>query len=75
MQDRVATLRIYCLDKIIKARGFIYGGNTVNGSKVQAAVGGGSWVPTVVSASILSLMISTSLQLERICRKAWPTRI
>ncbi|KAG2753045.1 hypothetical protein P692DRAFT_201706406 [Suillus brevipes Sb2] len=47
MQDRVTTLRIYCLDKIIKARGFIYGGNTVNGSKVQAAVGGGSWVPTV----------------------------
>jgi hypothetical protein len=32
------------------ARSFIYsGGNTVNGSKVQATLGEGSWVPTVVS--------------------------
>jgi hypothetical protein len=32
------------------ARSFIFsGGNTVNGSKVQATLGEGSWVPTVVS--------------------------
>lgn len=50
MRNRVATLRTYCLEKIIRARGFIYhSGNTVNGSKVQATIGEGSWVPTVVS--------------------------
>ncbi|KAG1775822.1 hypothetical protein EV702DRAFT_1199039 [Suillus placidus] len=47
MRDRVATFRTYCLERIIKARGFIYRGNTVNGSKVQATVGEGSWVLTV----------------------------
>jgi hypothetical protein len=32
------------------ARNFIYNaGNTVNGSKVRATLGEGSWVPTVVS--------------------------
>jgi hypothetical protein len=61
MQDRVATLRTYCLEKVIEARGFIYRlGNTVNGSKVQATIGDGSWVPTVVSAlKIIRLVIST----------------
>lgn len=61
MQDRVATLRTYCLEKVIKARGFIYSlGNTVNGSKVQATIGDGSWVPTVVSAlKIICVTIST----------------
>jgi hypothetical protein len=59
MRDRVATLRTYCLERIIKARGFIYTGNTVNGSKVQVTIGEGSWVPTVVSAfEITPLMIS-----------------
>lgn len=50
MRDRLTNLRAYCLESVTKARGFIYsGGNTVNGSKVQAALGEGSWVPTVVS--------------------------
>jgi hypothetical protein len=50
MQDRVTNLRTYCLENVMKARGFIYkSGNTVNGSKVQTTVGEGSWVPTVVS--------------------------
>ncbi|KAG1845733.1 hypothetical protein DFJ58DRAFT_730795 [Suillus subalutaceus] len=47
MQGHVANLRTYCLDSVTSARTFIYGReNTVNGSKVQAALGGGLWVPT-----------------------------
>jgi hypothetical protein len=50
MQDRLANLRTYCLESVTKARDLIYNrGNTVNGSKVQATLGEGSWVPTVVS--------------------------
>ncbi|KIK31508.1 hypothetical protein CY34DRAFT_33015, partial [Suillus luteus UH-Slu-Lm8-n1] len=48
MRDRLANVRTYCLAKVIDARGIIYGeGNTVDGSKVQATLGEGSWVPTV----------------------------
>ncbi|KIK35492.1 hypothetical protein CY34DRAFT_16981 [Suillus luteus UH-Slu-Lm8-n1] len=48
MQDRVNDIRTYCLASVSKAREFIYReGNTVDGSKVQAALGEGSWVPTV----------------------------
>jgi hypothetical protein len=51
MRDRVAELRTYCLERIISARQFIYmSGYTVDGSKVQASLREGSWVPTVVSA-------------------------
>jgi hypothetical protein len=50
MRDRVASLRVYSLAKVNEARNFIYNwGNTVDGSKVQATLGEGSWVPTVVS--------------------------
>jgi hypothetical protein len=49
MRDRLMNLRTYCLPKVIKAREFIYTwGNTVDGSRVQATLGEGSWVPTVV---------------------------
>ncbi|KAG2737333.1 hypothetical protein P692DRAFT_20762048, partial [Suillus brevipes Sb2] len=48
MRDRVASLRVYSLAKVNEARNFIYNwGNTVDGSKVQATLGEGSWVPTV----------------------------
>jgi hypothetical protein len=51
MRDRVSNLRTYCLAEVTRARGFIYKlGNTVDGSKVQTALGAGSWVPTVVNA-------------------------
>jgi hypothetical protein len=50
MRGRVDNLRTYCLDRVTIARGFIYElGHTVDGSKVQATLGEGSWVPTVVS--------------------------
>jgi len=53
MRDRLASLRIYCLPRVTKAREFIYRwGNTVDGSKVQATLGEGSWVPTVVRVSL-----------------------
>ncbi|KAG2060731.1 hypothetical protein BDR06DRAFT_1054389 [Suillus hirtellus] len=48
MRSRIGNLRTYCLDRVTSAQGFIYGlGNTINGSKVQATLGEGSWVPTV----------------------------
>jgi hypothetical protein len=51
IQGRVTNLRTYCLDGVARARGFIYGlGHTVDGSKVRATLGEGSWVPTIVSA-------------------------
>jgi len=50
MRDRVASLRSYSLARVNEARDFIYNwGHTVDGSKVQATLGQGSWVPTVVS--------------------------
>ena len=50
MRARLANVRVYCLESVTMARNFIYNaGNTVNGSKVQATLGEGSWVPTVVS--------------------------
>lgn len=40
------------MTNVVKAREFIYKwGNTVNGVKVEHALGEGSWVPTVVSAN------------------------
>ena len=51
MRDRAAKLRTYCLGRVTQARQFIYvSGNTVDGSKVQATLGEGSWVPVVVNA-------------------------
>lgn len=72
MQDRVNNIRTYCLATVSKAREFIYReGNTVDGSKVQATLGEGSWVPTVVSAFVVnSLFISTLFRLEHICPEA-----
>jgi hypothetical protein len=53
MQDRAASLRVYSLEKVTEAREFIYRwGNTVDGSKVQATLGQGSWVPTVVRLTL-----------------------
>ncbi|KAG2054253.1 hypothetical protein BDR06DRAFT_884542, partial [Suillus hirtellus] len=50
MRDHLTNLQTYCLEKVISAHGFIYeSGNTVDGSKVQATLGEGSWVPTLVS--------------------------
>lgn len=49
MRDRVTKLRTYSLARVTEAREYIYKwGNTVNGSKVLATLGQGSWVPTVV---------------------------
>ncbi|KAG1819320.1 uncharacterized protein BJ212DRAFT_1249473, partial [Suillus subaureus] len=49
MQDRLVNVQTYCLVEVTKAHGFIYTfRNTVDGSKVQKALGEGSWVPTVV---------------------------
>jgi hypothetical protein len=63
--------------KVNKAREFIYReGNTVDGSKVQAILGEGSWVPTVVSAfGINRFQLVPNISLERICRKTRATRI
>jgi hypothetical protein len=59
MQYRITNLRNYCLVRVIKARELIYcEGNTVDGSKAQATLGEGSWVPTIVSAFVVNLIQS-----------------
>lgn len=77
MRDRLANVRTYCLAKVIDARGIIYGeGNTVDGSKVQATLGEGSWVPTVVSVfEIIHSQLLPEFPLERIWRNAGTARI
>ncbi|KAG2052923.1 hypothetical protein BDR06DRAFT_1009062 [Suillus hirtellus] len=48
MKDRIINLRVYAMANVVKAREYIYQrGNTVNGSKVEDALGEGSWVPTL----------------------------
>lgn len=60
MKSHIATLRVYAMAKVEKAREFIYKwGNTVDGSKVENTLGDGSWVPTIVSANS-SLQIAIS---------------
>ncbi|KIK36572.1 hypothetical protein CY34DRAFT_94132 [Suillus luteus UH-Slu-Lm8-n1] len=45
MKSRMNTLRVYAVANIIKARQFIFTlGNTVDGAKVEDALGEGSWV-------------------------------
>lgn len=52
MKSRLQNLRVYVTTKVVKAREFIYAfGNTVDGAKVEDALGEGSWVPILVSAS------------------------
>jgi hypothetical protein len=59
MQYHITNLRNYCLVRVIKACELIYcEGNTVDGSKAQATLGEGSWVPTIVSAFIVNLIQS-----------------
>jgi len=49
MQDHVTSLRTYSLAKVTEAHEYIYKcGITIDGLKVQAALGQGSWVPTMV---------------------------
>jgi hypothetical protein len=76
MQDRFASLRAYCMESVTKARGFIYSeGNTVNGSRVQATLGEGSWVPTVVSVFKNLSKLVPDFQPERVCREIRTLRI
>jgi hypothetical protein len=50
MRNRLANLRSYALTRVMKARDFIYqAGNTVDGAKVDDALGEGSWVPVLVT--------------------------
>jgi len=74
---RITNLRNYCLVRVIKARELIYReGNTVDGSKAQATLGEGSWVPTVVSAFVVNLIRSVpNFRLELICRETRATGI
>ncbi|KIK36743.1 hypothetical protein CY34DRAFT_93881 [Suillus luteus UH-Slu-Lm8-n1] len=46
MKSHLQNLRVYVTTKVVKAREFIYAfGNTVDGAKVEDALGEGSWVP------------------------------
>jgi hypothetical protein len=50
MRNRMENLRVYAKTSIVKAREYIFDmGNTVDGTKVEQALGDGSWVPVLVS--------------------------
>jgi hypothetical protein len=50
MRNRIENLRVYAKTSIVKAREYIFSmGNTVDGTKVEQALGDGSWVPVLVS--------------------------
>lgn len=52
MKIRITNLHLYAIAKVVKAREYIYQrGNTVDGPKVEDALGEGSWVPTLVSTT------------------------
>jgi hypothetical protein len=78
MRSRITKLRVYAMTNVVKARDFIYKwGNTVDGLKVEHALGEGSWVPTIVSANSFSMFGTSSYRLllaESICQKTWTTR-
>jgi hypothetical protein len=71
MRNRLANLRSYALTRVMKARDFIYqAGNTVDGVKVEDALGEGSWVPVLVtfrSVGITVLICSLVGRTEPIC--------
>lgn len=69
-------LRVYAENNIVKAREYIYNsGNTVDGTKVEQALGNGLWVPVLVSTRYLPLCRSDSdkLPAEYICQEAGTT--
>jgi hypothetical protein len=74
MKSCITNLRVYAMTKVIEAREYIYGrGNTVDSAKVDDALGEGSWVPILVSATG-SVVVHHALILalaESIRRKAW----
>lgn len=60
------------MSNVVRAREFIYaGGNTVDGAKVENALGEGSWIPTLVSDIAPFIFGSHCLLAESICREAW----
>jgi hypothetical protein len=63
MAKRFNNLRSYARTGVMKAREFIYqSGNTVDGAKVDDALGEGSWVPVLVSLFFLiDVLITHSL--------------
>jgi hypothetical protein len=59
MLNRVNNLRKYALTSVLKAREFIYqSGNTVDGAKVDNALGEGSWVPVLVTSFFLIAVLA-----------------
>lgn len=55
MKSRMNTLRVYAVANVIKAREFIFTlGNTVDGAKVEDALGEGSWVAILVRTVFLT---------------------
>jgi hypothetical protein len=74
MNSRIDNLRVYVMAKVVEARDYIYGwGNTVDGVKVENALGEGSWVPVLVGEmlSYRFLMSSHHLLAEPIRQEAW----
>lgn len=61
MKSRITNLRLYAMSKVIRAREIIYWvGSTIDGARVEDALGQGSWVPILVSVSSAPVMISSN---------------
>jgi hypothetical protein len=59
MKCCISNLRVYVTTKVAEAHEFIYGsGNTVDSAKVEDTLREGSWVPVLVSPSLLDVICS-----------------
>jgi len=77
MKNRITNLRVYAMTKVVEAREYIYQrGNTVDGSKVEDALGDGSWVPTLVRTndSFRFAIGPNQPPTESICPETWTAR-
>jgi hypothetical protein len=74
MKNCIMNLCVYAMTKVVEACEYIYQrGNTVDGLKVEDALGDGSWVPTLVSMNDSFWFVISSNQppTESICLETW----
>jgi hypothetical protein len=68
--------RMYAIDKIRRARDFVYNlGKTIKSVAVKAMLSSESWVPTIVRIYIIFPYWLLTVTLECICRKVRTVRI
>lgn len=75
LKSRITGLRLYAMSKVVKAREAIYSmGSTVDGARVEDALGEGSWVPILVCAicSVLVMLSSDQRSQNQFVKKLGP---